>query len=279
MTSAAVLQTSPSIQVVACSFRMTPEDFAGRLSSLLDNLCVTHRGVVASSLITEARAINDRWSTLSAPNDDLDFSSYFSGARALTESGDGVITLFVNDSLFTNHAAQANLRALLRLAPLVARLPIPAIAGKCDAYTTICLRNPWSELTHYVSTYCFLLNSPGLQAFLTLPALADADGVTLQQDVGSPAWGKALPAAFSEFIKANLVYRESPYLWYRLREKKFEDQLLCGKARCIYFEHRLSGVIGNQGCLVPSNAGPRWTTYLYVHEKIKAFFNILWKIK
>jgi hypothetical protein len=268
MTSAAAVPDSLSIQVVACVFRMAPNDYARRLSSLLDRLRVPHRGVIASSLISEPHVIDDRWSTLSAPNDDLDFSSYFVGARAINEASNSTVTLFVNDSLFTNHAPLANLRALLRLAPLVAQLPIPALSGKCDPYTTISLRNPWSELTQYVSTYCFLLNGPGLQTFLMLPALAEADGVTLQDNVGSPTWGAGLPPFFREFIKSNLLYRESPYLWYRLRDGQFDDRLLRGKARCIYFEHRLSGAIADAGCLLPTNAGPRWATYLRVAEHV-----------
>lgn len=269
MSPSLTVHDSPKIQVVACSFRIDPEAFARRLSSLLDKFRVAHAGVIASSVITENRAFDERWTTLNVPNDDLDFSAYFAGARLLSETYKSEVTLFVNDTLFTNHAAHANLRAVLRLLPLMDQVPIPAISGKCDSYTTVCLRNPWSGLTKYVSTYCFLLNGPGLRTFLTLPTLAESDGVTLHGDVESPMWGRNLPAAFREFIRANLVYRESPYLWYRFNENKLNQRIILSKARCIYFEHRLSGVIGTTGCLLPSNAGPRWEAYLSLHEMVR----------
>jgi hypothetical protein len=265
------------IYVVACSYRMAPDDMSRRLTEILLKLSVEHCGVIASSRIKERARIDSRWTSLPADNDDLDFSAYRAGAALREgEANSGVSTLFVNDSLFTNHAAFANIKAAIRVAPLTARIPLPALGGKCDSYTTICLRNPWSHLPYYVSTYCFVLNPAAIQIFLSLPDLAANENVTLSRDIDDPEWGSRLPLEFREFVKANLVYKESPYLWYRLRESAIQPQQLRAKARCIYFEHRLSGLVGTIGCILPTNAGPRWNTYLSIHERLSRLGRNLW---
>jgi len=149
----------------------------------------------------------------------------------------------------------------------VKALELPAIAGKADLYTTVCLRSPWSGLDRYVTTFCFMLNQHALPLMLQLREMADCDGVTLDRQVDDPKWGEHLAPAFRQFLKANLVYVQSPYLWYRLRETPFTPTQLSSKARTIYFEHRLSGTVSNRGCMVPTNAGPRWATYLNLHER------------
>jgi len=143
---------------------------------------------------------------------------------------------------------------------------LPAMAGKTDLYTTMCLRSPWSGLDRYVTTFCFVVNPQSLQMMLQLRDWASEDDVTHEHDIHSTSWGTRLPGQFRQFVKANIAHSCSPYLWYRLRDKPHAPEQLRSKARCIYFEHRLSGAVGQAGCLLPTNAGPRWRTYLAAHE-------------
>jgi hypothetical protein len=258
-----------SIAVVACSFRLSPEDLVGRIRQLFAGRGVRLHGFVVSSKATQERELGQGWTLLPTDNLDFDFSAYFTGVEAVLErQPDVTAVLFLNDTLFTNHAAAPNFRALWRHVGLLQELELPAIVGKADLYATVCLRNPWSGLDRYVTTYCFLLNRQALSLMLKLPFWAQEDGVTHDCRVDAPAWGARLPGAFREFLKANLVYAHSSYLWYRLREGSFSPAQLVSKARCIYFEHRLSGAIADAGCLLPTNAGSRWSTYIGLHERL-----------
>jgi hypothetical protein len=263
---------SLEIQIVACCYRMSPVQMARKITKILTHLKIKHRGVIFSSRVDVEEQIDCRWYTCPAPNNDLDFSSYFLGASQLHESGYKGVVLFVNDTLFENHSANANIAALTRLVSITNELPVPVIAGKCDSYSTICLRNPWSNLSKYVSTYCFLLNNLALNHLIDLKQHAATDCVLSDIEMSNPEWGKGLELSFREFIKANLIYRSSPYLWYRLRKQNFDLTILQSKARAIYFEHRLSGLVGRYGCILPSNSGLRWSVYLKFREILSRIF-------
>jgi hypothetical protein len=261
------MSTSPSLAIVACCYRMPPAEMMRRVQALLPADAGAVTGFAVSAHQAAAEDLGQDWTALPSDNLDFDFSAYIAGAQAVVDRGlaDRPV-LFLNDTLFSDHAAAANFRALWRLLPLLSQIELPALAGKADPYSTVCLRNPWSRLSLYVSSFCFLLNPAALPVMLRLRALADEDGVTHAHDVNTPEWGSSLPSAFRQFLKSALVYLGSPYLWYRLQSGSYSPAQLRSKARCIYFEHRLSGAIGQTGCLLPSNAGPRWRSYLTFHE-------------
>lgn len=256
-----------SLIIVACSFRLAPEEMLRRLRKLLISRSADVRGFIVTSKAHEEKDMGSGWTLLPADNRDFDFSAYLTGAGAIAARYPAAkAILFVNDTLFTDHSASANFRAVWRQLDLVKAIELPAIAGKTDPYRTICLQSPWSGLGLYITTYCFMLNRPALDVMLQLRAWADLDGVTHDCHVDDPTWGRQLPAAFRQFVKALLVYQGSSYRWYRLRTSTFSLPELTSKARAIYFEHRLSGAIGQVGCILPTNAGPRWNMYLTLHE-------------
>ena len=264
-----------AVVIVACSFRLTPKDMHLRLKKLIDKYKFNAHGFIISSQAQKEQDMGSGWTLLPSDNIDFDFSAYFVGAEAvIARHPDAKAVLFINDTLFTNHAAEANFRAVWRHVGLIQEIEIPAIAGKADRYTTICLKNPWSGLNSYISTFCFLLNLQALEIMRQLRIEADKDDITFEHGLKSSAWGARLPSAFRQFLKANLLYRSSPYLWYRLRNNIYTDDQLLSKARTIYFEHRISGEIGRLGCLVPSNAGPRWNSYLVFHELCKKLLSM-----
>lgn len=263
------MTASAPIVIVACCYRLPATEVKRRVQRLLADEQLKIAGFVVSSLHEREVDLGDGWTALPSDNLDFDFSAYLTGARTVVERGYASQTvLFINDTLFTDHAAYANFRAAWRQRGLIGEIEIPAIAGKADAYTTMCLRNPWSGLGLYITSFCFLLNAHALTLMLRLREFAEEDGVTHEVDVNTANWGAPLPGAFRQFIKAALVYPSSPYLWYRLRSGSYSPAQLRSKARCIYFEHRLSGAIAAAGCLLPSNAGPRWGVYLALSERL-----------
>lgn len=263
------MTTIPSIAIVVCCYNRSATDVLKRIRWLLINQPVSVKGFVVSSRHTHEFDLGDDWTGLPCDNLDFDFSAYLAGAEAVVARGFGNRpVLFLNDTLFSEHASVANFRAIWRQLGLIDELELPAIAGKADAYTTVCLQNPWSKLPLYVSTFCFLLNPPALEILRRLREFAHADDVTHEHDVNEPGWGARLPCTFRQFIKSALVYRHSAYLWYRLRHATYTPAQIRSKARCIYFEHRLSGAVAEAGCIVPSNAGPCWGLYIAFHERI-----------
>lgn len=260
---------SPSqVRIVAVCFHMPPAEFIARLQVIALRQSQHLHGVVVSnnpvhSLASPCSDIQ----VIPGSNAHLDFSGYFEGLeRLVAMQPDTPMTnvLFVNDSLIIKHAAGCILRRVLSLNPLLEQLAVPAIGGKLDAYRSICLHNPWSGHTGYVSSYCFLLNARGLPQMRALPHDAVTDGVLTTSPLASTEWGMGMPPALRETIRAHLLYAGSPYLW---QSGKVDDAMLAlKKACCVYFESRLSGAIGCEGVVVPINAGRRSQTDIFVRE-------------
>jgi hypothetical protein len=183
--------------------------------------------------------------------------------------------VFLNDSLFESHHPAANLRATLHHLPLVRQIKVPAISGKTDRYATVCHCNPWSRLPIYVSTYCFALNRPAFPTLLGLQSLADADGLADDRPIDSPEWGNGMQPNFREFLRAFVGYAHTSFKWPGLDRYAVGDRLISVKTRCIYLEHRLSGEIGRDGCIVPVNARKMDRLRLYFAEKFASLLNAL----
>ncbi|BAL97474.1 hypothetical protein RGE_41380 [Rubrivivax gelatinosus IL144] len=253
-----MLEKTPVCAVGVC-YDLDPVSFASRLRKIARRHGATLDLVVVANNPRHAMAMAPSWFDLvPGSNELLDFSGYFEGLQR-HQSRASIIqcrsVLFVNDSLFTKHAAEQILGRVLRLEPLVQQILPPAICGKLDCYRSFAMNNPWSGLPGYITSFCFALNKEALQSLERLPALAELDGVdsTLMPD--SSDWGRGLPTVIREYLRAHLSYPSSPYRWPRAANAS--TQLLSRKAACAYFEHRMSGVIGSSGVLLPINAGPR----------------------
>jgi hypothetical protein len=261
------------IDVVGCCFTLTPAQFKDRLIKLAKDLDVEMRGVIVSNN-THLEPLNDsNWSLVKGSNKDLDWSAYIEGVNVFRSASDTFSSciLFLNDSLFTSHNAKANLRPILNLLPLAESIDLPCMVGKADRYFTICHSNPWGGQNFYISTYCFILNSEAITIINRLPSLADEDGLGHTIDIASPNWGGGLRPAFREFLRANMAYINSPYAWHSLLRYSNNKSLLRSKARCIYFEHRLSGELVKNGCVMPINTSIRKRMYLQLAEAFSRF--------
>lgn len=249
----------PPLHAVAVSYHVSPAQLLGRLQALASRCGRRLRGVAVSN--NPAHAITPTSADMEVvrgSNANLDFSGYFEGLDRLTAThpdSSASNVLFVNDSLLTKHADGTILSRVVRMDALVQRLQVPAIAGKRDPYRSICLSNPWSRDAGYVTSFCFLLNARALPLLRRLPKDAARDGVFATAPVTDAAWGISMPPLMRETIRAHVAYEGSPYLWPSPAAD--DDELARKKASCVYFEHRLSGVIGIEGAVIPINSGPR----------------------
>lgn len=269
-----------TIEVVACCYNLETDDFCARLDRVAAMLGVRFVGVVVVNRAGTSLCGNGNhdWTVIQGSNTTHDFSAYTEGLQELMASTaqDRQVVLFVNDSLFERHHAQANLRAVLRHLHLVRQIQVAAIVGKADRYATVCHRNPWSGLSLYVSSYCFALNSPALGILLDLQARAMADGLLDEVPLSAPEWGSGMPANFREFLRAFTSYGHTSFTWPGVTRYGIGDRLLAVKARCIYLEHRLSGEIGKHGCIVPVNVHKLDSLWLYLAEKLAGLRRIFW---
>ena len=260
---------APSVRAVAVCYHMTPARFIDRLQGLAAGAGRRLQGIVVNNRPDQAApSLSGDLEIVQGTNRHLDFSGYFEGLQRLPaahDAGAGNV-LFLNDSLLTAHASSTVLRRVLALDGLLQQLEVPAGAGKLDPYRSICLRNPWSGHASYLSTFCFLLNGPARPILRRLVAESEAAGVLTEAPLEDPAWGTGLDPLTREFIRAHLVYARSPYRWRAAGSA--DPELIRKKARCVYFEHRLSGWLGLEGALVPINAGPRSRTDIFLHESL-----------
>lgn len=264
--------------VVACCYSTAPDDFVNRMNKLGHRLGVRWRGLVIDNA-SQSRPLtikpgDHHWELKTGDNSDLDFSAYFEGTNWFSEK-ENSSCLFTNDTLIRKHAAHLNLQTVCRSMPLLGQIRAPAISGKVDTYKAICLKNPWSALDAYVSSYCFSLNRPAISIMSALKTLAADDGVTTTRALDDPSWGEQLAVPFREFLRANVHYRDSPYSWRGMTNGITDVDLLRRKARSIYFEHRLSGEIGKAGCILPTNSGAKSKTRFFVAERLAMWANFL----
>jgi hypothetical protein len=264
------MRTTLEIRAVCVCYHLAPGDFAARLQSLAARANARLHGVIIGNHAGHPAGVrHGDMEVLRGTNAHLDFSGYFEGLEHLLSThgsaADGNV-LFVNDSLFTKHSAAAILPRVLKLDELLKQLEVPAIGGKLDPYRSICTRNPWSGQAGYVSSFCFLLNARAQPTLRRLIDDARADGVLSDAPVGDALWAASLDPLMREHIRAHLVYQGSPYLWPGANHS--DSELVRKKARCVYFEHRLSGAIGLGGAVVPINAGPRSRAGLLLGETI-----------
>lgn len=257
-----------TIYFVGVCFSYEPSIFISKLAKLCARSGYILAGVVVSNNPDHSlESKNYNIQVLRGTNLHLDFSGYFDGLKYLISSNskhDLDLILFVNDSLFVKHAAPTIVSRLLNLSNLIGKIQIPAISGKADSYKSICSRNPWSGDLHYISSYCFLLNSPAFRYLQMLLSDAAQDGVLENLKLEDSAWGFGLSGVMREFIRAHLIYHGSPYIWANYATASAET--INRKAHCVYFEHRLSGLIGMNGALLPINSGARANSIIYIME-------------
>lgn len=264
-----------NIYIIACSYSMHPVELVKKIERYFNLDRYFLQGYVASTRDHGNVFLKDGWEHAYVNNDDYDFSAYFSGARWAEDKRGNGIFIFINDTLFTNHSPRVNIRGVLGLAPIIGSVDIPVISGKCDKYWSICLSNPWGGVDRYVSTYCFAVNRLGIEKIKTLRKLAEDDGLCNNLPIEDESWGIGLSKTFRAFLRAHLYFEGSPYKWYRFHSGFYSAEQVAVKARCVYYEHRLSGEIARDGGLMPINDGGLNKFKIHVAEKITKILKCL----
>lgn len=251
------------LPVVACCFLLSSQEVVSAIKRMGVKLGVSFFGVIVDNLPRALPADDDQWVFIHGSNRDHDFSAYSEGLCKFLEKEKSDVILFFNDTLFTLRGAYANLREIVPYVTLINQLKVPSICGRVDRYDILCHSNIWSNLQIYVSSYCFLLNQKAFFTLLSLSDYAHADGVTSDIPVDDVSWGGGLPGNFREFIRAFVQYGHHKFMWPGRKRYLLDVHTLSIKARCIYFEHRLSGEISRDGCLIGTNLRtlPRWRIF------------------
>ena len=265
-----------TLTTVACSYGMEPVRLRRALQSIGDRLGVVFGGVIVCNGAHALPADDGDWQFVRGSNIELDFSAYHEGAGHLQRTGlRGRSVLFLNDSTFTRHNAYRVLKALLVYRPPLENTILPAIAGKTDTYDNVCYENPWSRLPVYVSSFCFLLNAPALDALTEVRQQADADLGSSLTDLSSREWGARVPMAFREYLKTHLSHAGTSVSWYQLSQYRGNAALLKKKARCVYSEHRLSGEIGREGIVFAVYPRMRMKASFFLFEQAAKIARLL----
>jgi hypothetical protein len=150
------------VNVVAVCYQCPADRFVASLQRIAQRHGVALRGVLVCNRAQELPAgLHELgFDAAAGSNALLDFSGFFEGLERLLatrpEAAAGNV-LFVNDTLFTKHAAPCILGRVLRHDALLRQLKLPAIAGKLDPYRSICRQNPWSGDRGFVTTFCYLV--------------------------------------------------------------------------------------------------------------------------
>lgn len=253
------------IKVVICSFYLSPEEIIKKMASIGRRIDVVFEGIIVNNKSKKVQAHQIKnWDIISGSNNNLDFSAYIEGITNLKKDPNDNSILFMNDSTFTKHHAETNIRLLINNFHFMNEVNRPAICGKLDQYKTICFSNPWSKISFYVSSYCFLLNKEAITILLQLDNFAQKDNVYELINMRNQSFSCALPINFKEFLLANTFYRKSTFSWNK--NNSSDEELQNKKLRCIYFEHRLSGEIANKGILITSNIKRLDNIKLFIFE-------------
>ncbi len=265
-----------SVAVVVCSYVINPlllvkkvKDIAAKNSFVIEGVVVDNKGFAVSNI--------KGFDVILGSNDALDFSAYFEGAQYLIKRNGKIpeVILFINDSTFTSHYGGVNISLAFQNLALLTSIRLPSMLGKCDTYETICHKSPWSGIGKYISSYCFALNTAGVDVLLKLDNFSEIDGAGKKNQVDDEEWGLGLNSQFKEFVLSLIKHKNSPYLWHGFRVESSNPTLSTKKARCIYFEHRLSGEIGKIGCLIPINPGKRTKLLILVADLFSGYLRKL----
>ncbi len=270
-----------NITIVGCCYYLSPKEFTNWLEKQARANKISLAGVIVCNNPKHSTEVESRQiRTIQGTNDCLDYSGYFEGLDYVLKNradSDSQAVLFVNDSLITKHCGELVLKETLKHFNLANEINCPAMVGKADEYFAICLKNPWSQLNKYISSYCFILNNAGIEIFRQLPQLAESDNVLLPNRIQNPDWGNNIATGFCELIRAHLVYKSSPFYWPG-QSGFCDEEIIRKKALCCYYEHKLSGMIGARGALVPINAGFRTKLKIWLGEQIASVKRAVKKI-
>jgi hypothetical protein len=267
--------TSSFLNIIICSYNVQPEVLISKVEKIAFKNKLSIRGVVVCNK-KQSKIYNIKnWDIINGSNSILDFSAYYEGISFLLKDNYFFHnTLFLNDSLFLKHDYYFSLNQILKFNFLANEIKLPCLVGFRSFYSSICLENPWSKSPSFIPTYLFLLNTNAINVFLSLQQYAIKDEIFIENFFNS---NKKLNPQFIELIKAHLIYKNSPLKWAGGDYYSVDNLTVNKKARCVYFEHRLSGEISKNGALLFVNAARLVQIKFLIREYIFKIVNFLEK--
>jgi hypothetical protein len=200
-------------------------------------------------------SLHKDWSVINGSNEINEFSAYQEGISHARTLGVNMKTpmMIINDSLFTKHSYGYLLKEFIKNKTILKNFEEPSMIGMKSYYSSICLTNPWSSTISFIPSYIFLINYKALELFETLPDCALKDGIMFND---KKYFGKGLKLQFLSLITYHSI-KANERSTKKISNMINDDLGILKKARCIYFEHRLTGLIGENGILFYLNDGWR----------------------
>lgn len=264
------------LYVVICTYSVKPKLILDKFLKFSNQYNLNIRGVLVQNNDNIIDYKYKNWIILKGTNKMLDFSAYYEGLTYFqNELTEGDPILFFNDTLFLKHDFYFSLKELFKYLDLITEIQLNAMVGFKSNYNSICLVNPWSNIDAFIPTYVFLINYNAICVFNNILHEIYSLNLEMNEEIFDSL---PISSKFKELLKAHTFYSKSPITWKNSNINSLDIQLLCKKALCVYFEHKLSGEIGSNGGLIFLNASRRFQIHFLLRETLIRFFkNILWR--
>ena len=252
--------------IVVCSFNVEPKLIIKRLDRILNNYSYNYNGVITCNKNYNVISNIPNWNIIEGSNDFFDFSAYFEGVEFLNNKFviDSNI-LFLNDSIFLKHDFKYSINQILKANLIISEIITPSLIGFRSNYSSICLFNPWSKIDVFIPTYIFTINHAALNLFISLKSKAKIENI-FTDNIND--WSDKIPYQFKIFLHSYIFNKYFNIFRYLL--------LKCSiKARCVYFEHKLSGEIGLHGNFIFPNVGRKSQFIFSFRNYFHKFFNLI----
>jgi hypothetical protein len=268
-------KSSYDLIIIVCCYYVGVDKIANIMNKYLKRDGLKFIGIIVDNK-TQDRNLNVHkdWTVINGSNEINEFSAYQEGVSHARKLGVNMKTpmMIINDSLFTKHSYGYLLKDFIKNKAILKYFDGPSMIGMKSYYSSICLTNPWSNTISFIPSYIFLINYRALELFETLPDCALKDGIMFNE---KKYFGKGLQEQFLSLITYHSI-KANERSAKKITNMIENDLQILKKARCIYFEHRLTGLIGENGILFYINDG--WKKEL----KFRAFeflYRLVNKIK
>lgn len=257
--------------IVVCSFNVEPKLIIKRLEKIFNNYI--YNGVIICNKKSNVISDIPNWNIIEGSNDFFDFSAYFEGVEFLNNKFviDSNI-LFLNDSLFLKHDFKYSINQILKANLGISDIITPSLVGFRSYYSSICLFNPWSKIDVFIPTYIFTINHAALNLFISLKSKAKIENI-FTDNINE--WSHKIPYQFKIFLHSYIFNNYFNNSWDGTKKYLLNTQDLYKKARCVYFEHKLSGEIGLHGNFIFPNVGKKSQFIFSFRNYFHKIFNLI----
>jgi hypothetical protein len=259
--------------IVVCSFNVEPKLIIKRLDKIFNRYDYHYKGVIVCNKNFYVTTDSSNWNIIEGSNEFFDFSAYFEGLVFLNNNHlvDSNI-LFLNDSIFLKHDFKYSINLILKANFVISEIITPSLIGFRSHYTTICLFNPWSKIDVFIPTYIFIINNAALNLFISLKSNAEIENI-FTDNIND--WSDNIPYQFKVFLNSYIFNNNFNNSWDGNKKYILNKKDLYKKARCVYFEHKLSGEIGLHGNFIFPNVGKKSQIIFSFRNYFHKLFNLI----